>query len=153
MDKDSYSKRNAEKITESYAHLKNIVPKAIDSTGLQLSMESKMTDGIAIVIVLLLAFSFFTIEREEGTMAFIRSVRYGGKPLGVQKIVATLSGGVIGIVLLYLQNFLMRGGGFGDVQNGYNRWKAILQVRGKLKSSIILCYSLLEKWLQCSLCR
>ena len=112
-DKDSYSKRNAEKIPERYAHLKNIVPKATDSTGLLLATESKMTDGIAMAIVLLLAFSFFTMEREEGTMAFVRSVRYGGKTLGVQKIVATLSGGVIGVFLLYLQNFLIMGIRFG----------------------------------------
>lgn len=134
-DKDSYSKRNAEKIPERYAHLKNIVPKAIDSTGLQLSMESKMTDGIAIVIVLLLAFSFFTMEREEGTMAFIRSVRYGGKPLGVQKIVATLSGGVIGIFLLYLQNFLMMGFGFGlgDVTEWIQSMEGYLASPWKIK--------------------
>ena len=112
-DKDSYSKRNAEKIPERYAHLKNIVPKATDSTGLLLATESKMTDGIAMAIVLVLAFSFFTMEREEGTMSFVRSVRYGGKTLGVQKIVATLSGGVIGVFLLYLQNFLIMGIRFG----------------------------------------
>lgn len=134
-DKDSYSKRNAEKIPKRYAHLKNIAPKATDSTGLLLATESKITDGIAIAIVLLLAFSFFTMEREEGTMAFIRSVRYGGKPLGIQKIVATLSGGVIGIFLLYLQNFLLVSFkfGFGDVTGWIQSVEGFLASPWKIK--------------------
>lgn len=134
-DKDSYSKRNAEKIPERYAHLKYIVPKTTDSTGLLLATESKMTDGIAIAIVLLLAFSFFTMEREEGTMAFVRSVRYGGKPLGIQKIVATLSGGVIGIFLLYLQNFLLVSFkfGFGDVTGWIQSVEGFLASPWKIK--------------------
>lgn len=134
-DKDSYSKRNAEKIPERYAHLKYIAPKTTDSTGLLLATESKMTDGIAIAIVLLLAFSFFTMEREEGTMAFVRSVRYGGKPLGIQKIIATLSGGVIGVFLLYLQNFLMMGirFGLGDVTEWIQSVEGFLASPWKIK--------------------
>lgn len=117
-DSDAFSRRNAEKILEKYRPLAGIQPKANDSVGIILATEQEATSVIAAVLVVLFSFFFVTMEREEGTMAFVRCARYGGKPLGIQKILAVLAGGAGGTFLLYVENFLIAGYMFGIGETG-----------------------------------
>lgn len=58
------------------------------------------------------------MEREEGTLAFVRCTKNGGRELGLRKIGIILSGSLVGMLLLYIQNFVIAGSlyGYGNLE-------------------------------------
>lgn len=117
---DLFSKRNAAMIPKKYNHLHGIKLKADNPQGILLATESKMTDLILAALAVGLAFFFFGMEREEGTMAFARCTRYGGMRQGAVKAAVVFSGSLLGALFLYGSNFAIAGAiyGFGDL----GRW-------------------------------
>lgn len=129
-EEDLFSKRNAELIPEKYDHLKGLILKPENSQGVRLAVETKTTDLFLAAIVFLLSYFFICMEREEGTMAFAGTAKYGGKRLGKIKIGLILAGSLLGVLFLYAGNFLTAQSvyGFGS----FGRW--IQSVDGYLKS-------------------
>ena len=129
-EKDSFSGRNAALIPGQYEHLHGLVLKTENSQGIKLVTESELTDVFLIILILLLSYFFICMEREEGTMAFVRTAKYGGKKLGKTKIAVIFTGSLFGAFILYTGNFLVAGltYGFGDC----GRW--IQSVEGYLTS-------------------
>lgn len=118
--RDLFSRRNAERIPQKYKHLHRISLKAENPQGILLATESRITDLLVVAVVILLAVFFISMEREEGTMAFARCIRYGGKRLGMVKIAIVVAGSLVCTALLYGSNFLIAGilYGFGDLRRG-----------------------------------
>lgn len=129
-EEDLFSQRNAELIPGKYEHLYGLTLQAENPQGILIATESKITDVFLVVLVILLAYFFICMEREEGTMAFARCTRYGVKELGKTKIAVVLIGSMVGACFLYLENFLIAGAlyGFGDT----GRW--LQSVKGFLTS-------------------
>lgn len=117
---DVFSRRNAEQIPEKYRHLHGLELKGDNPQGVLLATESRMTDLILGVLIVLLAYFFLSMEREEGTMAFARCTRYGGTKLGRTKIAVIFAGSLACVLVLYGTNFAIAGAvyGFGDPGRG-----------------------------------
>lgn len=110
---DSFSKRNAEQIPKKYEKFEGMSLEIADSQGILLATQSKMTDVLIVILIVLLSYFFISMEREEGTLAFVRSTKNGGRKLGLQKIGVILSGSLLGMLLLYIQNFVIVGSLYG----------------------------------------
>lgn len=117
---DSFSRKNAEKIPEVYEHLHGIQLKLENPQGVLLAVRTPVTDIISVFLVVLFACFFITLEREEGTMAFVRCTRYGTKKLGKTKIFLIFLSSMLGALALYGCNLLIAWlvYGFGDT----SRW-------------------------------
>lgn len=127
---DSFSKRNAQQISGKYKYLYGLTLQAENPQGVLLATESKMTDICLVVLIVLLAYFFICMEREDGTMAFARTTRYGTKILGKTKTAAVIVGSMAGALILYGSNYVLAEicYGFGDI----GRW--IQSVQGYLTS-------------------
>ena len=116
-DTDRFSKRNAEQIPKKYDKFVGMSLEAEESQGIPLATQSEMTDILFMILAVLLAYFFISMEREEGTLSFVRCTKNGGRELGVRKIGIILIGSLAGILLLYMENFLIIGNmyGFGNL--------------------------------------
>lgn len=110
---DAFSKRNAEQIPKKYEKFEGMSLEIADSQGILLATQSKTTDVLIVILIVLLSYFFISMEREEGTLAFVRSTKNGGRKLGLQKIGVILSGSLLGMLLLYAQNFVVVGSLYG----------------------------------------
>lgn len=117
---DLFSRRNAKLIPEKYCGLHGLQMKVENPQGVLLATESRMTDLILVILIILLAYFFFCMEREEGTMAFVRHTRYGGRRLGCTKAAVIFTGSLSAALILYGINFAIAWAvyGFGDI----GRW-------------------------------
>ena len=116
-DTDSFSKRNARQIPKKYDKFEGMTLEVADSQGALLATQSEMTDVLFVVLAVLLTYFFISMEREEGTLAFVRCTKNGGRELGVRKIAIILAGSLVGMLLLYVQNFIIMANlyGFGNL--------------------------------------
>lgn len=117
-DTDSFSKRNAEQIPKKYDKFEGMSLEIADSQGVLLAAQSETTDILFVVLAILLSYFFISMEREEGTLAFVRCTKNGGRELGLRKIGIILSGSLAGMLLLYIQNFVIAGSlyGYGNLE-------------------------------------
>ena len=112
-DTDSFSKRNAGQIPKKYDKFEGMSLEIADSQGVLLATQEEMTDILFVVLAILLSYFFISMEREEGTLAFVRCTKNGGRELGLRKIGIILSGSLLGMLLLYIQNFVIAGSLYG----------------------------------------
>lgn len=117
---DAFSRRNAEQTAKVYQPLRRQKLKAENSQGVLLAVRSGTTDLFLAALVILLVYFFICVEREEGTMAFVRCIRYGAAPLGKTKISVIFAGSLLGAFFLYMSNFAVAGAvyGFGSMERG-----------------------------------
>lgn len=120
-----YTKSTAAKTVKAYDKLNGLDVEAIDSQGFLLITESKITSFCLLLFTLLFVYYVIGIEREEGTAAFLRTMKWGGAKTAWSKCVAVFLAVFLVSILFYGADILIAWWHYGKIST--NAWVQSLQ--------------------------
>lgn len=115
-----YTKSAAAKTVKAYDKLNGLKVEAIDSQGFLLVTESKITNLCLLLFTLLFVYYVIGIEREEGTAAFLRSMKWGGARTAWSKCVTVFFAVFLVSILFYGADILIAQWHYGKIS--MNDW-------------------------------
>ncbi|MCI8466321.1 MAG: hypothetical protein HFI63_10815 [Lachnospiraceae bacterium] len=126
----TFSYRNIERTPPVYEHLKGTKLPAVDSEGILLATEFKLTDVLLLAVFLLLALSMMTGEREGGTLLLIKPTRKGYLETITSKLLVMLISSAATTLVFYGSSLFLSGQilGLGDLA------RPVQSLRGMLAS-------------------
>ncbi len=115
-DPDSFGYKNIVKTPKDFAHLKGSVLTPALSRGVEMATDFPATDLIGFVMILMVAASILSREKELNQLILSRSTFHGRRALGAAKLAVCFCAAFFSVLLLYLVNFLVAHFtyGFGD---------------------------------------
>lgn len=120
-----YTKSAAAKTVKAYDKLHGLEMEAIDSQGFLLVTESKITCLCLLLFTLLFVYYVISIEREEGTASFLRTMKWGGARTAWTKCIIIFVSVFFVSALFYGTNMLIAWWHYGTIS--MNVWVQSLQ--------------------------
>lgn len=113
----TFAYNNIEKTPPDFEHLKGVEITPGFDLGINLSTTFVLTDYLLLILVLLVCIALFSLEREKGLTALVKSTQKGRHHTMAAKLVVTLLT-VAGVTLVFYISNLLTGGvafGLGDL--------------------------------------
>lgn len=104
---NTFEYRNVIRSRQVYGELRDVEPKVLYSGGVELLPGGGITEIMTVLMGLMIALELVFSEREKGTLGLCKATFKGGFPLISGKILAGLTAGAVGTILLYGSNFLI----------------------------------------------
>lgn len=115
--KGSFSYNNIESTPKDFEHLKDIELKIGNNSAVESSTTFMLTDLLAFALVFLICILLFTLERDKGLYALVRSTKNGRLNVIATKLTVLFGLTVLIGCVYYASNFVISGAlyGFGNL--------------------------------------